>query len=149
MRLEKEIKQKIPFQNEKSRAFVNVLFTAGWLTERLKLHFKPYGITPKQYNILRILNGAQEPISTSQIRLRMLDKMSDVTRLIDRMVLKGWITKDVNMLDRRLVDILISKPGRKILKEIELADPTMNDTLSNISEDECAQLNDLLDKLRG
>ena len=147
-RLEKAIKQKIPFPSEESRAIVNVLFTSSWMKESLKSHFKPFGITPKQYNILRILNGAPEPMSTSQIRERMLDKMSDVTRIIDRMVLRQWVTKNGNKKDRRLVDVGITQSGRKLLSAIGQKNPSMNHILSNLNTVECAQLNQLLDKLR-
>ncbi|MFT4565947.1 MAG: DNA-binding MarR family transcriptional regulator [Saprospiraceae bacterium] len=149
MGLEKEIKQKTPFSNEGNRALVNILYSSGWLTERLKSHFKPYGITPKQYNILRILNGAMDPMSTSQIRARMLDKMSDVTRLIDRMVLKQWITKNASNVDRRLIDVRITLKGEKLLKDIDQVNPPLDNIISNLNEIECAQLNILLDKLRG
>jgi len=146
--LEQDIKQKTPFLNEENKAMVNILFTAGWLTEQLKYHFKPYGITPKQYNILRILNGANMPLSTSEIRDRMLDKMSDVTRLIDRMVLKDWITKETNSIDRRLVDVGITEKGKALIQEISDAKPQLNDKMSNLNSEECSQLNLLLDKLR-
>jgi len=147
--LEREIKQKTPFPNDETRAMVNILFTSGWLTEQLKYHFKPFGITPKQYNILRIVNGADKPMTTSEIRTRMLDKMSDATRLIDRMVLKGWITKEINAKDRRLVDVLISEKGKVLLQKILNINPTLLAKMEKLNTDECRQLNLLLDKLRG
>ena len=148
MGLEKDIEQKTTFPNDESRALVNILYSSAWLTERLKSHFKPYGITPKQYNILRILNGAEEPMSTSQIRGRMLDKMSDVTRLIDRMVLKEWITKKESKIDRRLVDVRIIREGQKLLNDIGQAITPIDNIMSNLNQNECAQLNLLLDKMR-
>ena len=148
MGLEKDIEQKTSFPNDESRALVNILYSSSWLTERLKSHFKPYGITPKQYNILRILNGAEEPISTSQIRGRMLDKMSDVTRLIDRMILKEWIIKKESKIDRRLVDVRITREGKKLLSDIGQAITPIDNIMSNLSQNECSQLNLLLDKMR-
>ena len=148
MGLEKDIEQKTTFPNDESRALVNILYSSAWLTERLKSRFKPYGITPKQYNILRILNGAEEPMSTSQIRGRMLDKMSDVTRLIDRMVLKEWITKKESKIDRRLVDVRIIREGQKLLNDIGQAITPIDNIMSNLNQNECAQLNLLLDKMR-
>ena len=112
------------------------MYTHGWVIERMRLFFKNYGITIKQYNILRILKGADEPLSTSQIRLRMLDKMSDTTRLIDRMVTKGWVKKSVSKTDRRLVDIMISDEGLDLLDEIKGIESQAEEIFGNLSIEE-------------
>lgn len=146
--IEDEIKQKRSFTSLHEKTLVNIMYTHGWVIERMRLFFKSYGITNKQYNILRILKGANEPLSTSQIRLRMLDKMSDTTRLIDRMITKGWVKKSVSKIDRRLVDIMITDKGLDLLDEINGTEAQSQDILGNLSIDEVQKLSDLLDKVR-
>ena len=146
--IEEEIKQKRSFKSLEEKALVNIMYTHGWVLERMRLFFKDYGITNKQYNILRILKGAEQPLSTSQIRHRMLDKMSDTTRLIDRMITKGWVKKSVSKTDRRLVDIMITDEGLDLLDEIRGIDVKAREIFNNLSEDEIQKLSDLLDKVR-
>ena len=124
------------------------MYTHGWIIERMRVFFKTYGITNKQYNILRILKGADEPLSTSQIRHRMLDKMSDTTRLIDRMITKGWVKKSVSEIDRRLVDIMITDEGLDLLDQIRGIEVKAEEIFSNLSEEEIQKLSHLLDKVR-
>ena len=146
--IEDEIRQKRSFTSLHEKALVNIMYTNGWVIERMRLFFKSYGITIKQYNILRILKGADEPLSTSQIRLRMLDKMSDTTRLIDRMVTKGWVKKSVSKTDRRLVDIMITDKGLDLLDEIKGIESQSEEIFGNLSIEEVQKLSDLLDKVR-
>ena len=146
--IEDEIRQKRSFTSLHEKALVNIMYTNGWVIERMRLFFKSYGITIKQYNILRILKGADEPLSTSQIRLRMLDKMSDTTRLIDRMVTKGWVKKSVSKTDRRLVDIMITDEGLDLLDEIKGIESQAEEIFGNLSIEEVQKLSDLLDKVR-
>ena len=87
MGIEKDIQQPV-FRNDYQKAMVNIIFSANWLTERIKIFLESEDITLQQYNILRILRGNTKPISTLQIRERMLDKMSDTSRIVERM-LKG------------------------------------------------------------
>lgn len=122
------------------------MFTNGWINENLKSRYKPYGLTPKQYNILRILGGADKPLTTSVIRSRMIDRMSDITRLIDRLLLKDLVIKKVKAEDKRLVDITISDKGLELLKL--MSGGLTHDFTSGLTEDEAIQLNGLLDKLR-
>ena len=146
--IEDEIRQKRSFTSLHEKALVNIMYTNGWVIERMRLFFKSYGITIKQYNILRILKGADEPLSTSQIRLRMLDKMSDTTRLIDRMVTKGWVKKSVSKTDRRLVDIMITDEGLDLLDEIKGIESQAEEIFGNLSIEEVQMLSNLLDKVR-
>ncbi len=88
MGIEKDIQQQ-SFRNEYQKATVNIIFSAGWLNERIKNLLDPEGITPQQYNILRILRGSKIPLSTLQIRERMLDKMSDTSRIVERLQKKA------------------------------------------------------------
>lgn len=148
MTLEKEIKQNKPFGSIEERALVNLMFTNGWLVEQMRNHFDPFDITLKQYNILRILRGAQGPLTTSIIRDRMIDKMSDTTRLINRMIKKQWVDKKICSMDRRLVDIYITDEGLSKLEEIENDPQRMVHIFDTLSTEETKQLSSLLDKLR-
>ena len=148
MAIDKEIHQ-YNFLNEHQRASINLLFTYGWVMERIKDFLKPANITPQQFNILRILRGAHpKPLSTLQIRDRMLDKMSDTSRIVDRMLVKGYVNKFTSQKDRRLVDIIISPKGRKILEKLDTRQAELDGILSNISEKEAVTLSKLLDKIR-
>lgn len=127
---------------------VNVLYSYGWLVERIKTILAAEDITHQQYNILRILRGsAPEPISTLQIRERMLDKMSDTSRIVDRLIIKGLVKKTVCVKDKRLVDVIITDKGQKLLKKLDQEAKNWDDII-NLSESESEQLSHLLDKMR-
>ena len=136
------------FKNEYQKASVNLIFTYNWMTEQLKKIFENEGLTMQQFNILRILRGSPTPISTLQIRERMLDKMSDSSRIVDRLILKGFAKKVVNRRDKRLVDVTITEKGRKILQKLDVQEDAMHSILDKISESEAITLNTLLDKIR-
>jgi DNA-binding MarR family transcriptional regulator len=149
MGIQEDIKQKRAFRNEYQKAAVNLMFTHGWLQERLRDAVDSYDITLQQYNVLRILRGSYpDPISTQEIRKRMLDKMSDVSRIVDRLILKNLVTKRVCGSDKRLVDVTISELGLKLLTEMDSLEAQMDETMKNLSEEEATSLNLLLDKLR-
>jgi DNA-binding MarR family transcriptional regulator len=114
----------------------------------MKKVFDNEGVTAQQYNILRILRGAAKPISTLQIRERMLDKMSDTSRIVDRLVLKGLAKKTVCANDKRLVDVSISTKGKTLLEKIDLYEKDMDAILGNLTDAEAKILNKLLDKIR-
>jgi DNA-binding MarR family transcriptional regulator len=147
MRIEEEIHQK-EFISEKQKATINLIFTSSWLMNKHKDFFKGYGLTPQQFNVLRILRG-QHPgtISTSEIKSRMLDKNSDASRIVDRLTLKALVTKTTCPNDRRLVDVGISKDGLNLLKQMDNKLNTLDNDLG-INETEAHQLNILLDKVR-
>ena len=147
MSIDKEINQK-HFLNEHQKSGINLIYTYNWVTERMKAIFDQYDITSQQFNILRILRGAGEPLSTLQIRQRMLDKMSDTSRIVDRMVKKGLTKKVVCKSDKRLVDVTISDKGKKLLEKMDESQQELDGILKNISEDEARVLNTLLDKIR-
>ncbi len=146
--IEEAIGQKKSFEFVHEKALVNVLYTQGWLRDQLKLYLSQYGITLKQYNILRILRGADKPLTTSEIRERMVDKMSDTTRLIDRMIKKEWVQKSICDFDKRLVDIKILDKGLDLLDDIKGIEKKAQDIFSSLDHDEVEKLNYLLDKLR-
>ena len=91
MELEKEIKQTKPFVDPYQKAAVNLIYTHNWVRSEMQAFFKSCGLTLKQYNIMRILKGAGKKVSTSFIRERMLEKSSDVSRIVDRMFEKGIV----------------------------------------------------------
>jgi DNA-binding MarR family transcriptional regulator len=146
--IEKDIQQS-QFRNEFQKAAVNLLYTSGWLRDKMKVVFDKEEITAQQFNILRILRGSfPTPLSTLQIRDRMLEKMSDTSRLVDRLVVKGLVKKITAETDRRLVDVLITEKGKKLLSRIDAQETEMDAILNNLTEKEAEQLSELLDKMR-
>ena len=149
MGIEKDIHQN-KFRNERHKATINLLFTYGWTVERLKQFVSDHGITHQQFNILRILRGNHPtPLSTLTIRERMIDKMSDTSRIVDRLLSKGLVKKVICKKDRRLVDITITDKGLKLLEKLDGRQDEMDGVLSNLSEKEASSLSKLLDKIRG
>jgi len=147
MNIEKEINQS-RFRNEYQKAAINFIYTFNWMNEKMKNVFAREDITPQQFNILRILRGAGVPISTLQIRQRMLDKMSDTSRMVDRLLKKGLVKKNICPDDKRLVDVSITTKGKKVLEKLDRYDEEMDKILGNLSEDEVKKLNKLLDQIR-
>lgn len=148
MGIEQDI-QQTRFRNAHQKAAVNLLYTGGWLRDQMKVIFDREDVTAQQFNILRILRGSfPNPLSTLQIRERMLEKMSDTSRLVDRLLAKGLVKKIVCKTDRRLVDILITEKGKKLLQRLDQHEADMDAILSGLSDKEATQLSDLLDKLR-
>ena len=119
MSIDKDIQQR-SFKSEHQKTIVNLIFTYNWTTERLKILFDKYGLTMQQFNILRILRGSEKPISTLQIRERMLDKMSDTSRIVDRLIIKKLAKKIICKTDKRLVDVSITPKGKTVLQKIDL-----------------------------
>jgi len=148
MKIEDEIKQS-KFKSPHQKAVINLIFTAGWLYSHQQNLFKPFGITSQQFNILRILKG-QHPktISATEIKSRMLDRNSDVSRLLDRLAAKGFINKQTCPKDKRASDVLITKTGLDILSELDKKQKVI-DHVQALSEKEAVELSNLLDKLRG
>ncbi len=147
MGIETDINQP-GFRNEYQKATVNFIYTFNWMSERMKLVFDRESITPQQFNILRILRGAGKPLSTLQIRQRMLDKMSDTSRIVDRLLLKELVKKTTCPSDKRLVDVTITEKGKRLLEKLDTYNQEMDAVLGNLSETEARTLNKLLDKLR-
>jgi DNA-binding MarR family transcriptional regulator len=147
MTLEKDINQAI-FRSEYQKSIINLIYTFNWVNEKLNRHFEPFDITQQQFNILRILRGAGQPLSTLQIRQRMLDKMSDTSRIVDRLVKKGMVKKSICREDRRLVDVLLTEKGKKLLQSMDGMNEEMDSVFKSLNEEEARQLNLLLDKVR-
>jgi MarR family 2-MHQ and catechol resistance regulon transcriptional repressor len=137
------------FRNEHQKAIVNLLYTYNWVTEKSKELFASEDITPQQFNILRILRGSHPtPLSTLQIRERMLDKMSDTSRIVDRLITKGLVKKGVCKDDRRLVDVMITEKGKKLLERLDARQDEIDNIIGNLSKKEASYLSELLDKIR-
>ncbi|MFZ0454219.1 MAG: MarR family transcriptional regulator [Ignavibacteriaceae bacterium] len=149
MKLESEIVQK-KFKNEYHKAIVNIVFTYNWMIEKQTKQLRPYDISLQQYNILRILRGQHpNPATVKLIKERMLDKMSDVSRLVEKLRVKELVERDICQHDRRNVDVLITNKGLELLKELEPKENEMEKFMSNLNEKEIEHLNIYLDKLRG
>jgi DNA-binding MarR family transcriptional regulator len=147
MGIEKEIQQS-NFRNEFQKMGINLIYTANWLNEHIGKMLAKEEITQQQYNILRILRGADSPLSTLQIRARMLDKMSDTSRIVDRLLIKGLVDKSACQKDKRLVDITLSKKGRALVDSLDQFNENIDQLLSGLDEQEAILMNKLLDKLR-
>lgn len=149
MRLEEEIKQE-KFESEVQKLMINQLFTGKWVNDLISKYLKPYGLTTQQYNVLRILRGQQsKAISVNAVAVRMIDKMSNVSRLIDKLKDKDLVLRTINQDDRRQVDIEVTEKGLDLLKEIDKVQPKIKAHFKTLTEAEAKQLNNLLDKLRG
>ena len=147
MSLEKDINQP-KFRTEHQKVIINLIYTYNWMNERLKSFFEKEDITPQQFNILRILRGAAIPISTLQIRQRMLDKMSDTSRIVDRLITKALVKKMVCPGDKRMVDVTITAKGKKLLEKLDAFELTMDAIAGSLTEADAKNVNKLLDKMR-
>jgi DNA-binding MarR family transcriptional regulator len=149
MRLEDEIQQK-EFKNEHNKAIVNIIYTHNWLDSKSQQFFKQYDITPQQFNILRILRGQYpNPSTINLLKERMLDKMCDASRMVERLRLKNFLERKACPNDRRAVDIIITKKGLDLLTKIDKEMEAFEKNMHNLSVEEARLLNELLDKVRG
>lgn len=149
MTLEEEVKQK-KFASEHQKASINILFTGSWLYNLNAAHLKEFGITPEQFNVLRILRGSHpQAMMLAEIAGRMIDKNSNCTRLVEKLRLKGLVDRTICENNRRQVDISITERGLALLKKIDADGPAWTDTLKAITKAEAQELNRILDKLRG
>lgn len=134
------------FPNNKVKALLNIIYTSNWINSHQNAFFKPFGISPQQFNILRILRGANKPLKVQTIKERMLERAPNATRLMDKLCDKKLIERIPCPSDRRVVHIAITDKGLKLLENIS---EKMNfDLLENLNEKEAGQLSDLLDKIR-
>ncbi|MCD8418398.1 MarR family transcriptional regulator [Tenacibaculum finnmarkense genomovar finnmarkense] len=142
--ISKDIKSKFP--NNKIKVLVNIKYTANWLSSNENDFFKPYGISPQQFNILRILRGASKPIKVQVIKDRMIERAPNATRLMDKLCDKKFIERIRCKHDRRVVYISITKQGLALLTTIDTSKKI--NFLDNLTEEEADKLSDLLDKIR-
>jgi DNA-binding MarR family transcriptional regulator len=138
------------FRNDKHRVGVNLIYTANWFSDQVSSILKKFDITMQQYNILRIIRGAHpKPVTIKYVRERMLDKMSDVSRVVEKLREKGLINRKECASDRRNVDITLTETGYSKMTEMDLYVDQVDICFATLNEEEIIQLSYLLDKLRG
>lgn len=142
--ISKDIRSR--FANNKVKALLNIIYTSNWITSKQNAFFKPFGISPQQYNILRILRGAKGPLKVQTIKERMIERAPNATRLMDKLCAKNLIERVPSPSDRRVVLIEITNSGLKLLEDIKK--DMKEDYLENLTEQEAELLSDLLDKVR-
>ncbi|MCF0052752.1 MarR family transcriptional regulator [Dyadobacter chenwenxiniae] len=148
MSIETDIKQN-KFRSAYQRLALNLIYTSNWLEYKQLEFFKEYDITSQQYNVLRILRGQQlNPIKVSDITERMLDKNSNTSRLVDKLLAKNLAKRSSCPNDRRAVDVVITEEGLKLLDDLDPHVEEWEDRFNVISAEEADQINALLDKLR-
>lgn len=142
--ISKDIKSE--FKSSKLKALINIKYTSNWLNSKENEFFKPYGISPQQYNILRILRGAKKQIKVQVVKERMIERAPNATRLMDKLCDKGYIERERCENDRRVVYVKITNKGLELLSTID--DNNNLSFLENLSQKEAEILSDLLDKIR-
>ncbi|MDX5421889.1 MAG: MarR family transcriptional regulator [Hymenobacteraceae bacterium] len=149
MKLEEELRMN-KFRSAFQKASLNLMFTGEWLMARVDSLLKPYDISSQQYNVLRILRGQQsKPLNLYAIQERMLNRMSNATRLVEKLRLKGLVTREQCEANRRKVEIAITDKGLQLLDKLDpLMQQLEEDTFKNISEAEAAKFSDTLDAIR-
>ncbi len=149
MGIGEEIKQS-KFRSEFHKSIINLHFTASWLGEKQHGFFKSFGITAAQFNVLRILRGQHpKPSTVNLIIERMIDRMSNASRIVDKLERKGLVIRKQCPNDRRAVDVIISETGLELLTAIDEQMNEWEQKYKNLTEEESVQLNHLLDKFRG
>ncbi|HEY3403271.1 MAG TPA: winged helix DNA-binding protein [Ohtaekwangia sp.] len=149
MSLESDIRQE-KFVNEYQKASINILYTGSWLYNLNATHFKKFGLTPEQYNVLRILRGSHpKAMMLADITARMIDRSSNSTRLVEKLRLKGLVNRELCEDNRRQVDIAITDKGLSLLKKIDADNTRMLESFNRITKTEAREINRILDKLRG
>lgn len=149
MKLEDEI-QQLKFKSEYQKMSINITFTANWLNTLFTRSMKEFDISIEQFNILRILRGQYPKTATINLLIeRMLNKMSNVSRLVEKLRKKGLAERKISTKDRRACDVLITKKGLRLLAELDKAEKKWNKAITNLSQKEARKINELLDKMRG
>lgn len=150
MSIEIDIKQTTPFRTPYHRVLVNLIYTSNWVGDSQMRILKPFGLTLQQYNVLRILRGqSPNPVKVSDITERMLDKMSNASRLVDKLVLKKLAQRTECPSDRRAVDVVITEKGLSLLRQLDERQAEWDvDLQIKLTEAEAVQLSVLLDRLR-
>jgi DNA-binding MarR family transcriptional regulator len=148
-KIEEAIKQS-EFKDSYNKVVVNLLYTHSYLVNFQTAVLKPMDLSPEQYNVLRILRGHQgKPATIAAIQERMLNTMSNASRLVDKLKIKGLVKREECLENRRKVDVLITDKGLQLLESLEPQIATANKKTVQLEENEVAHLNNLLDKLRG
>ncbi|MCZ2355524.1 MAG: MarR family transcriptional regulator [Bacteroidia bacterium] len=146
MKIEEEIHSS--FASNRQKIGINLIYTGNWYLYHSTTFFKRFHLTGQQYNILRILRGAESKVSVKYIKERMLDRVSDVSRVVEKLRLRGLITRSECNIDRRLVDISITLKGIKLLETIDPELSCLDSFFTHFTEEELIEFNRLMDKLR-
>ena len=144
-----EVIQQRKFRNVHQEVQVNIIYTSGWIMDIHQKIFKRYGLSNQQYNVLRILRGSlPEALSLGMIKSRMLDRMSDTSRIVERLRKSGYIKRTTNSEDRRVAKITISEKGLQLLEQMQAEEAALDQVSSELTAEEATQLNFLLNKIR-
>lgn len=126
---------------------MNIQFTSNWLIDTMRDFTKQAGITYQQYKLLCILRESIVPVSTKELKKRMFEKMSDMSRLVNRLVLKEYVNKRINPIDKRLIEVVISEKGLNLLAKLDEKNIKLDKLIASLSSEEISILNLLLEKL--
>lgn len=149
MKLEEAISQD-SFPSEQQKLLINLLYTHSWVVSQLKSFLSNYNLTIQQFNILRILRGQHpNPATVNLLRERMLDKMSDASRVVERLRVKGYLERKKSREDRRTVEVKINQAGLDILDRIDKNGEFFDNLLANLPDEEAKTMNAYLDQIRG
>ncbi|GGG12287.1 MarR family winged helix-turn-helix transcriptional regulator [Pontibacter amylolyticus] len=149
MRIEDEIQQK-DFKDDHRRMVVNLLFTNNWLNQQFIPFFKQFGLTLQQHNVLSIVRGQQpKPVCFGEVQERMVDRNSNVTRLVDKLIEKGYVTRDICQANRRMIELRLTPKGMDLLNQIDEQMPAFFQRFHSLTQEEAVLVSKLLDKLRG
>jgi DNA-binding MarR family transcriptional regulator len=148
MGISEDIKQK-EFKSEFNKVLINLMYSNNWLNQKQNKLFKPHGITSAQYNVLRILRGQYPKTATVNLIIdRMLDRMSNASRIVEKLVSKKLVSRIQCPSDRRAVDIKINASGLKLLEKLDLELEQMEISLNSFSDEELKLMNGFLDRFR-
>jgi len=149
MKLELEIQQS-KFKNEYHKMLVNIIYTGHWIQNKVAARLKPFDITPQQFNILRILRGQHpKPARMHLLQERMLDNMSNASRLVERLKQKGLVDRKICKKDRRAVDVVITNAGLDLLDALDSTEKEWLSAFEIVNKDDVKKINQILDTLRG
>ena len=136
-------------RNEHQKALNNIFYTYNFLVDKINEQFKKYDITRQQFNVLCILKQMQpEYASANLIKARMLDKMSDVSRIVERLRLKGLVLRQSAAKDKRSVEVIITQKGLNLIQSIDPELDLLGKLVGNLTPEETSLLNNVLDKIR-
>jgi len=149
MRIEDEIQQK-GFKDDYRRLLVNLLFTNNWLNQQMGPFFREFDLTLQQHNVLSILRGQHPaPVCFGDIQERMVDRNSNVTRLVNKLIEKGFVTRGICPDNRRMIEVRLTPSGLELLNHVDAKFPELFNRFHNLTPDEAVLVSNLLDKLRG
>jgi len=149
MKLEQAI-QTQGFASQKQKAGVNIMFTAYMVKTRVTQCLKPFDLTPEQFNVMRILKGKHpEQMCVKDIASRVIERSSNIPRIIDRLVTKNWVQRATSAVDKRETVMSITQEGMEVLQQASTALDQAHLLSTGLSDEELTQLNELLDRYRG